>query len=152
MVVLGIGIGAVMPVLTLAVQNAVDRKDLGTATSSVTFFRSIGSSLGAAIFGAILTNRLTYHLQQSLPGPVGTAAAKSLRTTASQIHNAPPAVVQTVLNAFARSFHDLFLVGIPFAAVAFVVSLFLRETSLKGPSREYAEGEGLEVPHHHAEI
>jgi EmrB/QacA subfamily drug resistance transporter len=130
MLALGIGIGQVMPVLTLAVQNAVDRKDLGTATSSVAFFRSIGSSLGAAMFGAVLANRLTYHLQQSLPGSVGAAAAKGLRTSAAQLHSAPPEIVQTILAAFSSAFRDVFLLGLPFAIIAFVVSLFLRETPL----------------------
>jgi MFS family permease len=67
MFVLGMGIGSVMPVLTLAVQNAVERRNLGSATSSVTFFRSIGASLGAAIFGAILSNRLAQHIVENIP-------------------------------------------------------------------------------------
>ncbi|MBP7858196.1 MFS transporter, partial [Candidatus Saccharibacteria bacterium] len=58
MVLLGLGLGCVMPVTVLAVRNAVRKEELGTATSSVTFFRSIGSSLGAALFGAVLTNRI----------------------------------------------------------------------------------------------
>lgn len=136
MFILGFGIGQVMPVLTLAVQNAVDRRDLGTATSSVVFFRSIGSSLGAAIFGAILTNRLTYHISQTLPGKVGVNAAKDLRTSTAGLHRLPPAALHAVLNAFARSFHDVFLIGIPFAVVAFVTSLFLRESPLRTSTAE----------------
>lgn len=145
MVVLGAGLGMVMPVLTLAVQNAVDRKHLGAATSSVTFFRSIGSSLGAAIFGAILANRLTAHLTQTLPSNTAAGASKGLSSSAASLHQLPPAVVEKVLTAFANSFHDVFLIGIPFAALAFVVALFLKESPLHGPAKAEAEGEGLEV-------
>jgi EmrB/QacA subfamily drug resistance transporter len=131
MYVLGLGIGMVMPVLTLAVQNAVDRKDLGTATSSVIFFRSIGSTLGAAIFGAILTNRLTVHLNHVLPGGAGQAAAKGLQQSADSLHKLTPEALHLVLTAFAQAFHDVFLIGIPFAAVAFIVTLILEEAPLR---------------------
>jgi EmrB/QacA subfamily drug resistance transporter len=145
MVVLGIGIGLVMPVLTLAVQNAVGRKYLGTATSVVTFFRSIGSSLGAAIFGAILTNRLAYHLDHTLPGHAGASVAKSLSSGAAGLKQLSPNTVHTVLTAFASSFHDVFLFGIPFAILAFITAQFLRETPLKSSTRDEAAGEGLEL-------
>lgn len=147
MATLGVGIGMVMPVLTLAVQNAVERKNLGTATSSVTFFRSIGSSLGAAIFGAILANRLVHHLTQNLPGAAASGAAKDLSASSASLHSLPPSVLEKVLHAFASSFHDVFLVGIPFAILAFVVALFLRESPLRGPAKAEAEGEGLEPDH-----
>jgi len=147
MAVLGLGIGMVMPVLTLAVQNAVDRKNLGTATSSVTFFRSIGSSLGAAIFGAILINRLTFHLSQTLPHAAAASAAKGLSSSASALHKLPPNVVEKILTAFASSFHDVFLVGIPFALLAFIVALFLKESPLRSSTKAEAEGEGLEPSH-----
>jgi EmrB/QacA subfamily drug resistance transporter len=147
MVVLGVGIGFVMPVLTLAVQNAVDRKYLGTATSIVTFFRSIGSSLGAAIFGAILTNRLAYHLDHTLPGHVGTSVAKNFTSGATSLSQLPTNTIHTVLVAFANSFHDVFLLAIPFAILAFITALFLRETPLKTSTKQMAEGEGLEIAH-----
>jgi EmrB/QacA subfamily drug resistance transporter len=145
MVVLGVGIGMVMPVLTLAVQNAVERKDLGTATSSVVFFRSIGSSLGAAIFGAILTSRLAHHISQSIGGSAGASAAKGLSSSAASLSTMPPEIVHKVLTAFASSFHDVFLFGLPFAIAAFLVSLFLRESPLRETAREEAAGEGLEL-------
>ncbi len=147
MVALGVGIGMVMPVLTLAVQNAVERKDLGTATSSVVFFRTIGSALGAAVFGAILLNRLTAHLSQILPGGAGVSAAKGLSTSTSSLQNLPPEIVHKILTAFATSFHDVFLFGLPFAVIAFAVSLFLKETPLQESAKEEAAGEGLEASH-----
>jgi len=131
MFVLGVGIGQVMPVLTLAVQNAVERKDLGTATSSVVFFRSIGSTFGAALFGAILTNRLAAHLKDALPPQTASAAAKGLQHSTSSLAHQSPQTIHAILNAFAQSFHDVFLIGIPFAAVAFVVTLILEEAPLR---------------------
>lgn len=139
MVVLGLGVGMVMPVMTLAVQNGVDRKDLGTATSSVTFFRSIGSSLGTAIFGAILTNRLAHHLMQALPGGAGASVAKSLGGSATGLHNMPPSELHVILTAFAQSFGDVFLVGIPFAILALIVAYFLKEAPLSTSTRDKAE-------------
>jgi EmrB/QacA subfamily drug resistance transporter len=143
MVILGLGIGQVMPVMTLAVQNAVDRKDLGTETSSVVFFRSIGSALGTAIFGAILVNRLTSHLKAALPGQNGGQIAKHLQSSTTSLQHLPTSTVHTVLTAFASSFHDVFLIGIPFAIVALLVSLFLKESPLRESTSNQAEAEAI---------
>jgi EmrB/QacA subfamily drug resistance transporter len=145
MIILGVGIGMVMPVLTLAVQNAVDRKDLGTATSSVVFFRSIGSALGAAIFGAILVNRLTAHIDKALPGNIGAVAAKGIQSSVTTLNRFPAQTIHIILNAFALSFQNVFLIAIPLAIVAFVISLFLRESPLRDSAHEFAKGEGLEL-------
>ncbi len=130
MVLLGLGLGLIMPVTTLAVQNSVQRVEMGTATSAVTFFRSIGSSLGAAIFGAILINRLSYHLVANLP-----ASAHISTTLNSQMLNnlggLPPATLHAVLNAFAQAFGNVFLYAIPFTVLAFIIALFLRDVPLR---------------------
>jgi EmrB/QacA subfamily drug resistance transporter len=143
MAILGMGIGQIMPVLTLAVQNGVDRKDLGTATSSVTFFRSIGSSLGAAVFGAILTSRLAYHLSQTIPGG-GGEIAHNLSSSAASIQHLPASVQTDIFTSFAAAFSDVFIVGIPFAVLALIVSLFLKEAPLRDNARQEAAGEGLQ--------
>lgn len=148
MAVLGIGIGMVMPVLTLAVQNAVERKDLGTATSSVTFFRSIGSSLGAAIFGAIIISRLTHHIIQNVGVTQGAPIAKSLAKSSSVLKTLQPGVLHKVLAAYGTSFHDVFLFGIPFAILAFVVAVFLKESPLRNSMKDEAAGEGLKIEQH----
>ncbi|HET9174399.1 MAG TPA: MDR family MFS transporter [Candidatus Saccharimonadales bacterium] len=145
MYILGAGIGMVMPVLTLAVQNAVERRDLGAGTSSVVFFRSVGSSLGAAVFGAILSNRLTHHLSQTLPGHAGASAAKGLQNSAASLTHLPVVVRQDILVAFAKAFSDVFFIAIPFAALAFGISLLLKESPLRQTAREEAGGEGMEL-------
>lgn len=145
MAILGAGIGMFMQVMTLAVQNSVDRKNLGSATSTVSFFRSLGSSFGTAIFGAILTLRLNHHLQELLPQSSNTINADNIQHSTSQLTSLDPAVTHAILEAFVRSFQDLFLVAIPFALLACIVALFLREAPLKESTREMAEGEALEI-------
>ncbi len=134
MIVIGIGIGSFMQVMTLAVQNAVPRSELGVATGSATFFRSIGSSLGGAVFGAILTNRLTYHLKQLLPHfSTSSKLSSSIVSgeTPAALKKLPPSITQDIYHAFVLSFHDMFLLAIPVMLLAFFVSFFLRETPLR---------------------
>lgn len=131
MFVLGLGIGQIMPILTLAVQNAVAREDLGTATSSVTFFRSIGSAIGAAIFGAVLTNRLTNYISQSVPGSAGTEAASHIQQNTAKLHELPPQIVEAIMQSFGHAFSDVFWVGLPFAIIALIAALFLKEQTLR---------------------
>lgn len=145
MVVLGLGIGLYMQVTVLAIQNSISREDMGTGTSLASFFRSLGSSFGAAAFGAILTSRLTYHLTQLLPNaPVGSIGSSSIEAS-SQIAMLPPFIRQQFLTAFVNAFSDLFMWAIPVALIAFVISWFLREAPLRESTREMAEGEGLEI-------
>jgi EmrB/QacA subfamily drug resistance transporter len=122
-VLLGAGLGTVMPVMILAVQNAVDQRDLGTATSAATFSRSMGGSFGVAAFGAILTSRLA----SQLPG----VDAEALQASPSQLRAMPPAARQAVVEAVANSLHVVFLAAIPVALAAFLVVLFLRERPLR---------------------
>ena len=134
MLVLGLGMGLVMPVLVLAVQNSVAPRDLGTATSSTTFFRSIGGSFGVAIFGAIFTNRLGYWLPRELPASarLGSGNAATLLHASPARLKALPAGVHTgLVQAFAHSLHAVFLWAVPFGVLAFVVSLLLREVPLR---------------------
>ncbi|MEI9913999.1 MAG: MDR family MFS transporter [Candidatus Saccharibacteria bacterium] len=136
MVVIGIGIGLFLQVMTLAVQNAVPRSELGVATGTVTFFRSIGSSLGGAIFGAILTNRLAYHLNQLLPHFSGQASSNLSKSvsegiTPSALNKLPAPISHDIYQAFVLSFHDMFLFAIPVLALAFIASLFLKEVPLR---------------------
>jgi EmrB/QacA subfamily drug resistance transporter len=120
---LGVGLGTVMPVMILAVQNAADQRDLGTATSAATFSRSMGGSFGVALFGAILASRLAHQL----PG----VDPEALQASPSQLRALPPAAHQAVVEAVAHSLHVVFLAAIPVALAAFLVVLFLRERPLR---------------------
>jgi EmrB/QacA subfamily drug resistance transporter len=134
MLIIGAGLGSFMQVTILSVQNSVDRGQMGVATSSVTFFRTIGSSLGGAVFGTILLSRLTHHLSQALPpGAAHNISTSNITTSGTAaIGHLPASLQHDVFLAFVRSFHDMFLLGIPFALAAFITALFLREQPLRG--------------------
>ena len=138
MIVLGVGIGPFMQTTTLAAQNSVAREDLGTTTSTVTFARSIGSALGAAIFGAVLINVLISNLHKMLPARGGqpTITAADLQSGTSALHGIPPQVIHTVLTAFADAFQTVFWVGIPFALLLVGLAFLLRETPLRTSSHQ----------------
>ena len=137
MVVLGLGIGSFMQVMTVAVQNSVAPSDLGSATSMVIFFRSIGSSFGAALFGSILNIRLTHHLQQLLPtnGELHLTA-KNFQASAKQLHSLSPGIIESIHNALALSFRDIFLIGTPLTVITFLVALRLKEVPLRTSTHE----------------
>jgi EmrB/QacA subfamily drug resistance transporter len=133
MVVLGLGLGMVMQVLVLAVQNAVERRDLGTATGAATFLRSMGGSFGVALFGAVLSNRLATNLANMLPGghlPAGVSES-TLRGSPKVILSLPPGVRGIVIDAFARSIDTVFLAAVPIALAGFAITLLLRELPLR---------------------
>jgi EmrB/QacA subfamily drug resistance transporter len=134
MVVLGVGLGLVMPVLVLAVQNAVDHRDMGAATASTTFFRSIGGSFGIAIFGAIFVNRLAYWLPKTMPVTAHLTNGKIaglLHENPVQLKRLPPAIHTGLVEGIANSLQTVFLWAIPLGVVAFLVSLLLREVPLR---------------------
>ncbi|CAL9427511.1 Putative multidrug resistance protein MdtD [Streptomyces sp. enrichment culture] len=131
--VFGLGLGLVMQVLVLAVQNAVSYADLGVATSGATFFRSIGASFGVAIFGTVFVNRLDGKLTTAFAGqslPPGTAA--QVEADPRAIAALPADLQPRALDAYAASITDVFLYAVPVVLLAFVISLFLREDVLRG--------------------
>ena len=130
MAVLGLGVGLVMQVLVLAVQNAVDHRDLGIATSATSFFRSMGGAFGVAVFGAILTSSLNANLAD-LTGLNGDVDAAAIQSGPGAIAALPAGVHNDVVDAFADALHVVFLWGVPVAVLAFVVVLFLRERPLR---------------------
>uniref|UniRef100_A0AAU2VY12 MDR family MFS transporter n=1 Tax=Streptomyces sp. NBC_00008 TaxID=2903610 RepID=A0AAU2VY12_9ACTN len=132
--VFGAGLGLVMQVLVLIVQNAVSYQDLGVATSGATFFRSIGASFGVAIFGTIFTNRLTDKLGAALDGralPPGVSA-ESLSADPRAIGQLPPALRGPVIHAYSTSITDVFLYAAPVVVIAFVFAWLLKEDKLRG--------------------
>ncbi|WP_319194375.1 MFS transporter [Streptomyces sp. DK15] len=132
--VFGVGLGLVMQVLVLVVQNSVSYADLGVATSGATFFRSIGASFGVAIFGTVFTNRLGDQLTASLAGvplPPGVSTA-GLEADPRAIGTLPVELRPRVLDAYSESITDVFLYAVPVVLVAFVIAWFLKEDKLRG--------------------
>jgi EmrB/QacA subfamily drug resistance transporter len=146
-VMVGAGLGLSMQTIVIALQNSVEFKDMGVATSSNTFFRSLGSVFGTALFGAILTNRLSHYLSGNfaqlastnpdLVSAVDPGKLEAIQNNTSLIATLPVPVQSAVLEAFVSSFHVVFLVAAPVVAVGFFVALFLRETPLR-TSEDYA--------------
>jgi EmrB/QacA subfamily drug resistance transporter len=132
MFVLGLGIGSVMQVLVLAVQNAVDYADLGVATSGATLFRSIGGSVGTAVLGSIFTNRLQSELASALPSSAaGRAAGSFAHANPATIARLPPAVHTAYIDAFTNALGTVFTVAAAVVAVAFVFSWALEQRPLR---------------------
>jgi EmrB/QacA subfamily drug resistance transporter len=131
MVVLGLGIGMIIQVMVLAVQNSVPHSDLGTATATESFTRSMGGAFGVAIYGAIFNNRLAFNLAQLLPTGRGSVNAAQLQGSPQAIRALPPAIRGPVLLALARSIHVVFLFAVPLAIAAFLVTWLLPEKELR---------------------
>lgn len=128
LVVLGLGLGHVMPIITVAVQNAADPGDLGAATSALSFFRSLGGALGVSIFGAVLTAR-SAELIAGAGQDVDIETVLEQGTTA--LESLPPALYQAVTAAFATAFADVFFLATGITVVAFGLSWFLKEVPLR---------------------
>ncbi|WP_374773776.1 MFS transporter [Streptomyces sp. NBC_01310] len=132
--VFGAGLGLVMQVLVLVVQNAVSYADLGVATSGATFFRSIGASFGVAIFGTVFINELDTKLTAALAGaklPPGVNVTQ-LEADPRAITALPADLQPRVLDAYATAITDVFLYAVPVVLIAFVVAWFLKEDTLRG--------------------
>lgn len=132
MAVLGAGIGLVMPVLVLAVQNSVRPADLGTATSAHNYFRQIGGSVGAAVFGTLFANRLTDSLRERLPGgaDAGAGLPDPESITPQLVHTLPPALRDAYIGAYADAMPRIFLYLVPVLALGLVLTFFLKEKPL----------------------
>jgi hypothetical protein len=133
MFVVGFGMGLIIQVMIIAVQNSVEHKDLGTATGAETFVRSMGGAFGVAVFGAIFNNRMAVYLSHLLPTGVRTSAVNATTVTASPaaLHQLPPALMQAVLQAIAQSTHVVFLASVPLVLMAFGLTFLLREIPLR---------------------
>ena len=128
MLFLGLGLGLVMQVLVIAVQNAVAYRDLGVATSGATFFRSIGSSFGVAVFGAIFANALAANLRA-----VGiiTRTSGAVGGNPAAIQRLPPSARDAYVHAYAISLQPVFLIAAVIGVAAFALTWFLREAPLR---------------------
>jgi EmrB/QacA subfamily drug resistance transporter len=126
----GFGLGFTMQTIVVAIQNSVDMRDMGAATSSATFFRQIGGAIGAAALGATLASRLTHYLAAAAAGrPAGSTGFNANDIQALQHLQEPVRTI--VLTALTKALDDTFLVALPFVVVGIVVSLFLKEIPLR---------------------
>ncbi len=157
-IIVGGGLGLSMQTLVIALQNAVDFKDLGVATSLNTFFRSLGGVIGTAIFGTILTNRIAHNLttgfaelavkNPTVAAGVDMKAIAALTDNTAGLTKLPPVIQETVLTAFASAFHVVFISAVPVMVLGFIFALFLREIPLQSgadyaAARAESAGEAL---------
>ncbi|GHC22876.1 MULTISPECIES: MFS transporter [Streptomyces rochei group] len=141
MAVLGAGIGMVMPVLVLAVQNSVRPTDLGTATSANNYFRQIGGSVGAAIFGTLFADRLTDSLADRVPAEAGASLPDAEAITPQLVHSLPPALRDAYIGAYADAMPRIFLYLVPVLALGLLIAFFLKEKPLVSHNAPVTEQE-----------
>jgi EmrB/QacA subfamily drug resistance transporter len=143
---LGAGLGLTMQTITTAIQNAVEFRDLGVATSSTTFFRQMGGTIGAAIFGAVLSTRLAFHMAEQFGGEVPASGMDANNVQA--IQSLPEPAKDMVLTAFSAAIDDVFRFGVPVAVAALLVAFFIKEIPLRAAPHHPGEapaGEALSV-------
>ncbi|WUM92683.1 MFS transporter [Streptomyces sp. NBC_00322] len=152
MAVLGLGLGMMMQNLVLCTQNQVAPEDLGAASSVVTFFRSLGGAVGVSALGAVMANRVTHYVKDGLAelGPQGAALGHG-GTAGGGIPDLDklPAPIRTVMeSAYGHGVADVFLYSAPFALLAFLVTLFIKEVALKSHAKAEAveAAEAVESP------
>ena len=140
MVVIGLGLGMCMQTYTLIVQNAVPRQELGVATSGVQFFRNVGSTIGTAVLGSVMSSNLVPKIQAQLPpearsaikhlgGDSGGGAAAVLDP--SRLEGLPEPIVAAIRHGMGDAMHLVFATAAPFALAALLLSLFIRNTELR---------------------
>jgi EmrB/QacA subfamily drug resistance transporter len=147
-ILVGAGLGLSMQTIVIALQNSVDFQDMGIATSSNTFFRSLGGAFGTAIFGTIFSNRIAYYLQDNIASLQSTdpqsltgfdpAKLEQITTNTSIITTLPPTIRDTVLHSFAQTFHVVFLAAAPITFIGFVLAFFLKEKPLQSSTAHHA--------------
>jgi len=147
-ILIGMGLGFSMQTIVIALQNSVDFKDMGVATSANTFFRSIGGTIGVALFGTIYANRLAHNLpiavaklQATNPAALAGATPEKfakLRENTSVLKTFTPELQTSILHAFVQSFHVVFLSAVPVVTIGLVFAFALRETPLRTGAAHHA--------------
>jgi MFS family permease len=148
MLVVGLGLGFVMQVLVLAVQNAVGYSELGVATASATLFRSMGGTIGVPLFGAIFSNRLATELADRLPAGARIPA----HAGPSQLDALPPAIRDPYIAAYAAALRPIFLLAAAVALVGFAVTWFLQELPLRQTVADQSVGDSFAAPREQTSI
>jgi EmrB/QacA subfamily drug resistance transporter len=138
--IFGLGLGLFMQVLTLVVQNAVPMRQMGVATSSVTFFRSMGGAIGASALGAVLTASIAAEFPRFLP-PAALAAGGKGGNKVAQLIQSPavldalkrtnPALHEGIIQAYSHAIDRLFIVAVPVSVLSVIAALFIRQVNLR---------------------
>ena len=157
-ILIGAGLGFSMQTIVIALQNAVDFKDLGVATSANTFFRSIGATMGVALFGTVYASRLAHNLpieieKLRVSNPAALVGAtpekfEALKENTAVLQTFSPELQVGIINAFVNSFHIVFLTAVPVTVIGFFIAFMLRETPLRTgaghqAAKDEAAGEAL---------
>jgi len=144
--IFGAGMGLIMQVVVLVVQNAVPAGELGAATSTNNYFREVGASLGTAVFGTLFTTRLSERLTDvflSSGADAGSAAEATATIDPAKMAQLPDALQDGIVNAYADALAPVFWYLIPFIVIAFVLALFLKQIPLQDQSGMVARGEAV---------
>ena len=160
MVITGLGIGVMISLFTIVVQNAFSVQRIGEVTSTLTFFRSMGSTIGLTALGAVLTNSFSSNLQSSIPTPLKPFVSASQLSNVGQSSSGGginaqqilahfgqqgPALLQqlalAVRTSFSSAITDLFLIGASMMVLCFILTLFLREVPLRKSNKPITTGE-----------
>jgi MFS family permease len=134
MFVMGAGLGLSMQITVTAAQNSVPRQHMGTATSTMTFFRSMGGAIGTAVYGAVLTVRLKDHLGDIVPNATQSMVdglAKAANSVQA-LHGLKEPMKGWALHGLVDAMGDVFLVSLPFLAIALVLAIITPEQKLAG--------------------
>lgn len=145
MIVIGLGLGLSMQVYTLVVQNAVSRRELGTATAAIQFFRNIGSTVGTAVLGTVMTASMSTAIPekiaalppeqlaalQSAGGEIDTSTLENAVLDPTALAKLPEFLVDPVRGGLSDAMHDVFLTAVPFAVLALMLSLFIKHVPLR---------------------
>jgi EmrB/QacA subfamily drug resistance transporter len=157
-ILVGAGLGLSMQTIVIALQNSVDFRDLGVATSANTFFRSIGATMGVALFGTVYASRLAHNLPIEVEkiratnpeALVGATPEKfaALEENTAVLQTFTPELQAGIVHAFVNSFHVVFLTAVPITIIGFFIAFMLRETPLRTgaghqAAKEEAAGEAL---------
>ena len=138
MTIVGMGLGMCMQTYTLVVQNAVDRTELGVATAAVQFFRNVGSTIGIAVLGSIMSSAMVPKIQEHLPagakgmgGAMGADAGVGSALDPAKLESLPGPIADAIHQGMGEAMHLVFVSGVPFVVAALVLALFVKQLTLR---------------------
>lgn len=148
MAVVGLGMGCLMQITMLVAQNSVEMKDMGVASSSTTLFRTLGSSFGVAIMGALFNNRVQDVMSERAGALGSKITEKSAQLDAASLAKLPAAAREAYQHAVSSGTHSAFLLGAVVAVLSLVAAVFVKEVALRGagPKTDEEPAEGSQIP------